>query len=105
MGKAAVWNGPVAGWGVRGSARYETLWRPKSSLRRRGDEGQKGEEGFQDSSELSRARCCHRLRREELTWRDQGFEGPVSHLCREAEDRRLLRFGALEERSGLEIQI
>lgn len=51
--------------GGRGTARYEMLWRPKSSLRSGGDGEQKGEEGFKDSSELSRAWCCHILSREE----------------------------------------
>ena len=86
-----MWNGPAAGWGW---GRVEVV-EARSSLRRGGDEGQTGEEGFKDGSELSRAWCCHILRQEEPAWRDKGtFEVPVSHLRGEAEDRWLLRFGA-----------
>lgn len=46
-GVRARWRCGMDPWqdGGKGFARYEMLWRPKSSLGRRGDEGRKGEEG------------------------------------------------------------
>ena len=46
------------------------------------------------TAQSSRGWCCHILRQKEQTEREKGFEELLRHLRREAEDRRLLRFGA-----------